>query len=249
MIQSLAEFPAEKKVAFSGRHKILIQERDIRFCLWLCECGVLRTDQAFRAIWHNSGIKGPRYAKRRIAALEKFGYIRTFRTPYSRAKYVVATKLGHELAVRSGAKNIPYGPILNAEILHAHGLVEIRLAIQEAGKMASWQSDRSLLIDPTFPKIRFATFIPDAIWISNTGNRIFVEYERTRKALIRTRQKIEFYACELDRGDRMGDFVLWITEPSSHSAVENELIPYPSESQRIRLLSDFLKEIKKEVAH
>jgi len=201
----------------------------------------MTADQLWRAVWHAD--KFPMYAFYRIQFLEQQGYLKAVRVSGKRKKHVAATPRGLDLASDSGEKIIPFGRVPCAEIQHTVGLTEIRIAVQQAGKLIAWQPDRTLLINPNFPKERFSTFIPDAIWVSDTGKSYFVEYERTRKSPRRIRQKVAWYARELERPDRAADFVLWVTEPACYESIKHELMPYPNQS--IRMLSEFLKEMAK----
>lgn len=219
-------------------------ERDALACRFVCEQGVMTVDQLWRAVWWRPDSNSPRYAYDRVAFLERSGFLEGMRSSYSLKTYFKATKQAQELAGQAGegVSLIPLASPPISEIGHADGLTELRLAVQKSQPAASWRSDRVLVIDPTFPRERFYSHVPDAIWTTPKGARIAVEYERTRKTASRLRLKVETFSRELARSDRAFDRVLWVGVPGTMAALTQALVPHPG--QTLRTMDQFFSELK-----
>lgn len=222
----------------------VITKRDRIACRWVCEQGVMTVDQLWRAVWWSPESNSPRYAYDRVSFLEQAGFLQGVRTSYSLKTYFKATRIAQELAGESGegVTLIPlHSPPIN-EIGHADGMTELRLAVQKSQRSTSWRPDRVLVIDPTFPRDRFYSHVPDAIWTSPKGSRIAVEYERTRKTASRLRLKVETFSRELARADRAFDRVLWIGVSGTMPGLTAALASHPG--QTLRTMDQFFSELK-----
>ena len=226
----------------------VLTDRDRLACKWVCEQGVMTVDQLWRAVWWNPESSSPRYAYDRVAFLERSGFLQPLRTPYSLKTYFKATKQGQEAALALENKEgvamslVPlHSPPLN-EIAHSDGLTELRLRVEKQQSEATWKSDRVLMIDPSFPRERFYSHVPDAIWTTPKGSRIAVEYERTRKTKSRLRLKIETFSREVARPDRAFDRVLWIGVPGTMQILTDALKNHPG--QTLRTMDQFFLELK-----
>ena len=222
----------------------VVTDRDKIACQWVCEQGVMTVEQLWRAVWWSPESNSPRYAYDRVAWLVRAGFLQGLRTPHSLKTYFKATKAAQELAgqVGDGQSLIPLHAPPTDEILHADGMTELRLAVLKTGKMSSWKTDRVLLIDPKFPRERFYKHVHDAIWVTASGKKIAVEYERTRKSVSRLRLKIETFSREIARSDREFDQVLWIASPGTMSTLTTVLGSHPN--QHLRSMTQFLSELK-----
>jgi hypothetical protein len=203
----------------------------------------MTADQLYRAVWWSPESRSGTYAYNRIGFLSRAGFLKGARTSYSLKIYYKATKLAHDAAseIVSGDTIIPLHHPKESETLHTDGLTELRLAVLRAGRSTRWQADRSLVIDASFPKERFYGHIPDAIWTTPSGKRVAVEYERTRKGIARVRAKVEAFARELARPDRVFDRVLWVGEGCALLTLRAVLSSRPE--QMLRTREEFLSEI------
>jgi hypothetical protein len=203
----------------------------------------MTADQLYRAVWWSPESRSGTYAYNRIGFLSRAGFLKGDRTSYSLKIYYKATKLAHDAAseIVSGDTIIPLHHPKESETLHTDGLTELRLAVLRAGRGTRWQADRSLAIDASFPRERFYGHIPDAIWTTPSGKRVAVEYERTRKGIARVRAKVEAFARELARPDRVFDRVLWVGEGGALSTLRVVLSSRPE--QMLRTREEFLSEI------
>lgn len=243
----------EKKIKARGTNSKkragVVTDRDKIACRFVCEQGVMTVEQLWRAVWWNPESNSPRYAYDRVLFLERAGFLKGVRTSFNLKTYFKATKMAQELAMTcgEGVSLIPLHAPPVTETGHSDGMTELRLAVAKAGRLAqpiseSWKTDRVLAIDPSFPRERFYKHLPDAIWVTPSGKRIAVEYERTRKVVSRLRLKVEAFAREMVRPDRAFDIVLWIGVPGTMSVLKQVLETHPE--QRLRTLGEFLGELK-----
>lgn len=230
-----------RKVSGGG----VITERDRMACRRVCEQGVMTVDQLWRMVWWSPESNSPRYAYERVSFLERSGFLQGVRTVYSLKTYFKATRSAQELAgtAGDGESLIPlHAPAIN-EIGHADGMTELRLAVLRSQPEALWRTDRVLVIDPKFPRERFYSHVPDAIWTTPKAQRIAVEYERTRKTASRLRLKVEAFSRELGRSDRAFDRVLWVGVPGTMPGLTAALTNHTG--QTLRTMDQFLSELKR----
>ena len=235
----------KKKQSFKKeRVKGVVTERDLLALRWISEQGAMTVDQLWRAVWWSDQTRGPRYAYERVLFLERAKFLEKVKTPYSLKSYFKARKRAYNLlsTKTEGVRCIPTARTPLNETLHVDGLTEIRLAAIRSGKVRDWVTDRMLLADPTFPRERFEITVPDAIWTTQeSGRRIAVEYERTRKGRSRVKAKVDAYERELTRPDRMIDLVLWVAAPGSYQDLKAVLTNHPH--HQLRTLSQFISEV------
>ena len=208
---------------------------------------MMSADQIFRAVYESGQVKSSRYAYKRIQFLEKSGYLESIRAPHKRERFLKGTRSTIKLL---SVLNVPdttrvlHIPTLS-EIPHAEVLTEIRIAILKSGRYQDgswWRSEGSLLEDPTFPKERFRDLLPDALWITKSGKRVAIEFERARKGITRIRKKVELLDQELKREDRAFDLILWVAVDGSYRDLKAALSN--RETQILRSVSEFLNELK-----
>lgn len=224
----------------------VLTERDAIACRWVCEQGVMTVDQLWRAVWAGESLKSPRYTYERVSFLTRAGFLIGMRSPYSLKVFYKATRHAQDLAHSIGDGNVPLLAPSLPEIPHADGLTEIRLSVVRAGKLskeksAPWQTDRMLAIDPAFPRERFYGNMPDAVWTTGSGRRVAIEYERTRKAKLRVKLKVEAFSREIGRQDRVFDTVLWITSSGTERMLREMTTSHPA--HKVRLMHEFFSEL------
>lgn len=242
--QDLTTQEKTDKTGKEKRARGVVTDRDGLACHWICEQGAMTVDQLWQAVWWSKNSTSPRYAYDRVLFLERSGFVEPIRTPFSLKSYFKATRLGQELALsRQGSSElVPLASPRVSEIPHVDGLTGVRLAVLRAGRLTTWKTDRVLGIDPSFPRQRFYSHIPDAIWTTPSGKRVAVEYERTRKGVTKLRQKVEAFEREMARPDRAMDMVLWIAVPGTISELKTVLSSH--QKQQLRTMDQFLVELK-----
>ncbi len=234
------------RIAISGR----VTERDELALSWILSQGVMTVDQIYRAVYSADGAKSLRIAYARVKFLESSRYLFAVHATHKRDRFFKATKRAQSLLLLKKYPDVTralYVPSLS-EIPHAEILTEIRIAILKSGKHANepmwWRSEGSLMEDKAFPKERFYDLMPDALWVTKSGRRIAIEFERTRKGSTRIRKKIEGLERELNRGDRAFDLVLWVSVEGAYRDLKAVL--GNRETQTLRTVDEFLEELKGE---
>ena len=84
--------------------------------------------------------------------------------------------------------------------------------------------------------------MPDALWITKSGKRVAIEFERTRKGITRIRKKVEGLDQELNRSDRAFDVVLWVSIDGAYRDLKCAI--GARDTQTLRTVAEFLKELK-----
>ena len=209
----------------------------------------MSVDQIYRAVYSGSAVKSSRHAYKRVQFLEASGYLASVTATHKRVRFLKATKRALDLLLIRSVPDVTRTLHIptKAEIPHAEILTEIRIAILKSGKHAAgiwWRSEGSLLEDDAFPSQRFRDLMPDALWITKSGKRVAIEFERTRKGITRIRQKVEGLDQELRRTDRAFDLVLWVAVDGAHRDLKNAI--GTRETQTLRTVNEFLKELRGE---
>ena len=238
-----------KSVADAAVISGVVTERDAIALSWVISQGVMSVDQIFRAVYSGGGTASSRYAYKRVQFLESSGYLASVNAGHKKERFLKATKRAQKLLFLKGLPDITqtlHIPTIS-EIPHAEILTEIRIAILKSGKHAGglwWRSEGSLLEDEAFPKTRFQDLLPDALWVTKSGTRVAIEFERTRKGITRVRKKVEGLERELNRADRSFDLVLWVSVDGAYRDLQKALSTRPS--QKLRTVNEFLQELKGE---
>lgn len=228
----------------------VLTERDSVALSWVVAQGAMTVDQIFRAVYSSHQAKSARYAYRRIRFLVASGFLVKANAYHRKDRFYKATRQTLRLLSLQGLPEVTrtlHVPTVS-EMPHAEILTEVRLAIQASGKHSEglwWRSEGSLIEDPDFPKERFRDLMPDAIWITKSGKRIAIEFERTRKGITRVRQKVEGLDLELSRTDRAFDLVLWLSVDGAFRDLKNAL--GNRQTQTLRSVSEFMDEIRGDV--
>lgn len=225
----------------------IVTERDSLALSWVISQGVMTVDQIYRAIYSSEVVGSSRHTYRRVQFLEDAGYLTSVTASYKKERFLKATKRAQHLLEMQSVPDVTRSlhiPTL-AEIPHAEVLTEIRIAIAKAGKHGDglwWRSEGSLLEDDSFPAARFRDLMPDALWVTKSGKRVAIEFERTRKGITRVRRKVEGLDSELNRSDRAFDVVLWVSLDGAYRDLKSAI--GARDTQMLRTVTEFLNELK-----
>ena len=189
-VLSLKLKASRKSVVLTG----VVTDRDAEALLWVLHQGVMTVDQLFRAVYRTSPSQSPRHAYARVKFLEQFGSLVSLKSAHRKDRFLKITKLGQSYLFSQNIQNVTRVPSVpsNSEIPHAEILTKIRVAIQESGKHGEgfwWRGECLLSEDDAFPKERFGSLMPDAIWVTKSSRRVAIEFERARKGITRVRKK------------------------------------------------------------
>ena len=225
----------------------VVMSRVIDAVRLVLEMGVVNVDQAYRLIWWKDGSRGSRQAEKRMLFLERSQFITRVQTPYSKRCFYKGTRQGLDL-VQSQCSDFcltTLAPVSIPEVPHVDGLTNLRAAIKMSGRFKDgikwWQSDRELRVDPNFPSVRMWDAIPDALWITKSGRRIAVEFERTRKGSTKLLAKVTRLDQELNRSDSAFDLILWVSSPGA--APDLKRVIHGRANHEFRLLPDMMTDL------
>ena len=226
-----------------------VTERDVLALSWVLSCGVMTVDQIFRAVYSGGAVKSSRYAYKRVQFLEDSGYLTSVNAAHKKERFLKVTKKAQKFLLLKGVPDITRTlqvPTMS-EIPHAEVLTEVRITILKTGKHGYgqwWRSEGSLIEDEGFPSARFRDLMPDALWVTKSGKRVAIEFERTRKGITRVRKKVEGLDQELRRPDRAFDLVLWISVDGAYRDLKQAI--GNRDTQTLRTVNEFLKELQGE---
>ena len=225
----------------------VVMSRDIEAVRLVLEMGAITVEQAYQLVWKIDGSKGSRYAEDRMLFLTRSQFITRVKTPYSKRYFYKGTRQGLDL-VQSQCPDFcltTLAPVSIPEIPHVDGLTNLRAAIKMSGRFKEgvkwWQSDRELRVDPIFPKERMWDAIPVALWITKSGRRIAVEFERTRKGSTRLLAKVTRLDQELNQADSAFDLILWVSSPGA--AADLKRVINGRAKHEFRLMPDMMAEL------
>ena len=193
-----------------------------RGCLeFIGEQGTVTIDQLWRSLLSaEKKTRSLRHLYRRVEFWQEQGLVQSFTEPGSKRLYLKLTRRAVSAVSTLSIKQLPFPAPPKSELAHTLALTEFRLAAVALGKVARWVSDRSLRTDSSFPT-RLGNYCPDAYWVTPSGRRIFLEYERTRKTKARRREKYEHFAREMGRADKSMDMVVWIADGACLEMLES----------------------------
>lgn len=226
----------------------VVTDRDTRALSWVIEQGVMTVDQIFRAVYASETTKSSCYAYKRVRFLEDSKFLVSVSSPDRKERFLKASRHAQKLLSAKGVEGVTRTlntPTLS-EIPHASVLTEIRIEILKSGKHGVgqwWRSEGSLLEDDSFPSARFRDLMPDAVWVTKSGKRVAIEFERTRKGITRIRKKVEGLDLELNRSDRVIDLVLWVAVDGGVTRDLKSAIG-TRDTQELRTVDEFLRELR-----
>ncbi len=233
------------KVGTSRKKKIIkLQDRDLLALQWVCEQGAMTLEQVWMAAFRINGSNSMSYAYRRVGQLCDAGFLRAVSAPELTGRFFVVTPRGRDVTEWRLRLPMPFAAPRLEEFPQAEWLTNIRLLIQRAGVLKRWQSVRTLVLDPKFPRDRFQKHIPDALWTNQSDCRIVIEYERVRQIRTRLRKQIEAYSREICRVDRYMDHVLWIAEGPRYDSIKKVLAYHQHPNHSVRTFEQFSGELK-----
>jgi hypothetical protein len=184
-------------------------ERDKRAVLFVVEQGFATIEQLWRAGWGDQ--RTASYAYERLALLERAGFLKSFKLENSPLKIYRSSGMGRYLVSGISQNPIPMTDISQSVATHQIELNQVRLALESKG-LKNWRSAESLIIDPSFKKLG-GRHVPDGFYISSTGVRTAVEYDRTLRKKERVKERLSDYLAELMSPDRSFDRLVYLVSP------------------------------------
>lgn len=223
-----------------------LSANDIECLEFISFQGIVTIEQLWRAVVNRySQGRSQRHLYRRVEFWLEHRIVQSFKEPGSKRVYLSISRRGIEAIQLRSSRPLPYPPPPKTELAHTLALTEFRLAAEEAGKVTRWVSDRCLRLCPEFPA-RLGNYCPDAYWVTRSGKRIFLEYERTRKTKARRQEKFLHFAQEMGRPDRYMDMVVWVADGASREMLES--IVHTTTNQKVLSTDRFLAELARKAS-
>jgi hypothetical protein len=227
-----------------GKKSGWLSANDVGCLKFIGEQGTVTVNQ----IWRRNGGEDRdslRHLYRRVEGLIETGVLKSFAEGKSHLRFLSLSRKGAELVHEMTGSPVPYPPPPRVELRHTVALTEFRLAATESGRVSRWLSDRVLKLSNDFPS-RLGNYCPDAYWVTKSGKRIFLEYERTRKTKARRQEKFHCFSQEMGRADRYMDMVVWVADGASREMLEGIVRVTPN--QKVLSTNGFLAELARKAS-
>lgn len=159
------------------------------------------------------------YPRRRLRDYKKFGLVESFPEWGGRRLNYVLSEKGNKLILRRGYDGITRSlskiDLKNYE--HDRILTDIRIKLENAGKIIDWYSERLIRFHSAFITSECGLrIIPDAFAYSTSlGVRVVVEFENSRKSNERIKKLLLNYQTFSDIREFKGELVLFFFSASS----------------------------------
>lgn len=216
---------------------ILLTPRDYEIITFVCEMKFASLEDIyekfFRKLKDGSESKSLWWARERITELYKHGYLNRIYSFNERKAYYLGTKKGYYELIRSYPAVIPTRPVesINFNTFeHDKLLLSLRLKMEKQNECSKWISDRTLSQFPELCPSIDKSYLPDAIYTSQSGEKIAFELEISRKAKKRYKDKIQSYVkCLRLNKDSLSLFkkvIFFVTHQPVKDLLDNEIKLY-----------------------
>lgn len=216
---------------------ILLTTRDFEIISFVCEMKFASLEDIFEKFFKKlkdgSESKSLWWARERVTELYKHGFINRIYSFNERKAYYLGTKKGYYELVRSYPSVIPTRPVesINFNTFeHDKLLLSLRLKMEKENKCSKWISDRTLSQFPELCPTVDKSYLPDAIYTTNSGEKVAFELEISRKAKKRYKDKIQSYVkCLRLNKDSVSFFkkvIFLVTQESVKDLLDNEIKLY-----------------------
>lgn len=216
---------------------ILLTTRDFEIISFVCDMKFASLEDIFEKFFKKlkdgSESKSLWWARERVTELYKHGFINRIYSFNERKAYYLGTKKGYYELVRSYPSVIPTRPVesINFNTFeHDKLLLSLRLKMEKENKCSKWISDRTLSQFPELCPTVDKSYLPDAIYTTNSGEKVAFELEISRKAKKRYKDKIQSYVkCLRLNKDSVSFFkkvIFLVTQESVKELLDNEIKLY-----------------------
>jgi hypothetical protein len=180
---------------------IQLTERDLDILAFLLEMKFATVKELqhkfFRKLKDGKLSSSEWYARERMRLLWKNGLVETVRFRYTDYKYFIATELAFEILEgnieRAGRIARPIRQIDIRTFEHDAMLMKLRLYLEDTESVRNWKSERVIKRDLFFQGNLARDYVPDAVFMNESGDTVAYELERTMKSKRDYREKINKY--------------------------------------------------------
>lgn len=223
--------------------RIRITERDKLGVGFVVEQGFATIEQLWKVAWNDQ--KSASYVYDRVLILERAGFLKTANVGSVTYKIVSPTAKARNLIASFAEHPVPF---INASIdivFHQLDLNALRILFQEKG-LTNWRSAECLAVDPSFKKIG-TRHVPDAFYVTASGIRTAIEYDRSLRKKDRVKDRLSSYVVELMSPDRNIDRLIYLVAPA-YLKTYQQIFDQGFEGVKGRFILKTMDEFKKQLA-
>lgn len=217
--------------------KIFLTTRDLAIISYVCEMKFAGLEDLhfkfFKVLKNGNESNSLWWARERLTALEKDGFIERKYAFDERVSYFLGTLKGYKTLQLRSPESLAVRPVdkINHNTFnHDKMVVEVRNKLEAMGKVNQWHSDRKLFCFPELNQHVDKWNQPDGIFITPSGEVVALEVEISRKTNEHYRDKIKTYVNIVRKQDAPPNSIrkiLYVTgNLSTHNAIKSEIKLY-----------------------
>lgn len=234
----------------TNEEKIFLTTRDLEIISYVCDMKFAGLEDLhfkfFKTLKNGNTSNSQWWARERLSALEKDGFVERQYAFDERVSYYLGTLKGFKVLQQRVPETLPTRPVdkINHNTFnHDKLVIEVRNKLEAMGEVKTWYSDRKLFINSELNTFVDKWNQPDGIYVKSNGERVAVEIEISKKDTSHYREKIKTYVSICRNADNPQVFkkVLYVTgsEPT-HKVILAETKIY-SQYFTVVTIEDFRK--------
>ena len=237
-----------KNQKVSNNEKIFLTTRDLEIISYCCEMKFASLEDLhfkfFKTLKNGQESNSLWWARERLAALEKDGFIERQYAFDERVSYYLGTVKGFktlELRLPASQNVRPVEKINHNTFSHDKMVIEVRNKLEAMGKVKTWHSDRKLFMFSDLNPHVDRWNQPDGIYVKHSGETIAVEIEISPKAKDHYRSKVKTYVdiCRSQNTKFKFNHIVYVTgNAATHKFIHEETKIY-SQYFTVMSIEDF----------
>lgn len=226
-----------KKANDTIEEKIWLTNRDLAIISYVCEMKFAGLEDLhfkfFKNLKNGNESNSLWWARERLSALEKDGFLERKYAFDERVSYYLGTLKGYKTLQLRSTEALAVRPVdkINHNTFnHDKMVIEVRNKLEAMGKVKQWHSDRKLFCFPELNQHVDKWNQPDGIFITPGGEVVALEVEISRKTNEHYREKIKAYVGIVRKQEVLPTSIkkiLYVTgNVSTHNAIKTEVKLY-----------------------
>lgn len=190
-------FIPERKVTSKN---VILTSRDLEVIEFIIDMKFVSIEDVFQKFFKVTlsaeSAKSDLWARKRLLQLEQGKFLKAHKVQTEKLTYYTATFKGYYALTNvypEKAFTKPVGGFDHRTFAHDKLVLKCRLDLEERLKVTNWISDRKLKSSPELSGGLSSIHIPDAIYLTPSGQRVAFELEIARKSKSRYADKIKKY--------------------------------------------------------
>lgn len=199
---AISKSTKSNKEKLTNEEKVFLTTRDLEIISYVCDMKFAGIEDLhfkfFKTLKNGNTSNSLWWARERLSALEKDGFIERKYAFDERVSYYLGTLKGFKVLQQRCPETIPSRPVdkINHNTFnHDKMVIEVRNKLEAMGEVKNWYSDRKLFINSDLNTFVDKWNQPDGIYIKTNGERIAVEIEISKKDTSHYREKIKTLEC------------------------------------------------------